>query len=121
MRRYLPLSFYEIRAFCTELIKAEYTDTKVVQGLGLCYRVFIEGEKFETIDQQCFKTLTEMKERRNKLRADKTGGESVSSPSRKRSSSQSSSYSSSEQERRKKKRRHGEKSRGKSGKPLRRR
>ena len=63
---YLPLSVYEARGFNPTLIELECTNTKVLPGLGLCYKLWIGREMCETTDQQCCNKPTEMRERRNK-------------------------------------------------------
>ena len=107
--RYQPLSWYERQGYDPIKIKEEITDTKVVKGLGLCYKVFIEGETFESIDEQCCKKLRDMKEAKDKVRAakkEKASGASASTavvaPACKRSRSSSSDSSSSSRQHRKK-------------------
>ena len=82
--------------------------------------MFIEGETFESIDEQCCKKLRDMKEAKNRIRAEKkANGASASTgvvaPECERSWSSSSDSSSSSRQHRKK-RNTEEKSRGKKRK-----
>ena len=40
--QYLPIGFCKARGFDTDIIEKECTDTKVIRGLGLCYKLVIE-------------------------------------------------------------------------------
>ena len=109
MRGSINLSWYERQGYDPNKIKEEITDTKVVKGLGVCYKVFIEGDAFESIDEQCHKKLMDMKDTKESVRAakkEKASGASASTavvaPACKRSRSSSSDSSSSTRHHRKK-------------------
>ena len=69
----MSIGVYKARGFDTYIIEKECTDTKVIKGLGLCFKVFIEGGKYESIDERCFKQLTEMLTRQPNTRAYRAG------------------------------------------------
>jgi hypothetical protein len=48
---YLPLGVYRTRGFDTDLILTNCKDTKFFPDLGMCYKVRIQGDNVETIDQ----------------------------------------------------------------------
>ena len=108
---YQPLSWYGTQGYDMARIEREITDTKEFKGLGLCYKVWFEGESLESIDEQCSKKLKDMKEGKDRIKAakkqriDLASGASASSavaPDRKRSRSSSSDSSSSSTQPRKK-------------------
>jgi hypothetical protein len=87
---YLPLGVYKTRGFDTDLILANCTDTKLFPALGLCYKVRIQGDNVETIDQMARQKMAEMKQRGD-LKRKSSGGRSGSRDrSRRRRSSSSS-------------------------------
>ena len=91
--QYLPLGVYQARGFDTDVIEKECTDKKVINGFGLCYKLFIEGEKYESIDEQCRNKMTDMLNRKSKGRADENWAITSEIPlAAKRSSSSPSSY-----------------------------
>ena len=68
---YQPISWYERQGYDVARIVDEITDTKVMKGLGLCYKVFVEEETFESIDEMCSKKLKDMKKEKHSIRAEK--------------------------------------------------
>jgi hypothetical protein len=108
---YQPISWYERQGYDVARIVDEITDTKVMKGLGLCYKVFVEEETFESIDEMCCKKLQDMKKAKNRIRAEKKekpSGASASTaavaPACKRSRSSPSDSSSSSRRHRKERR-----------------
>ena len=108
---YQPISWYERQGYDVVRIEAEITDTKVILGLGLCYKVFMEEETFESIDELVSKKLRDMKKEakeKERIRAEKKESASGASASAtegkhdfKRGRSSSSDSSSSSKRRRK--------------------